>query len=132
MNWAGREQRVIAVPAVSWVVPNGGNSEHPDSSIAVGQAYVTRLINAVMKGPDWSSSAVFVTYDDCGCFYDHVPPPSRDTGIREPMVIVSPCAKQAYTDHNTAYAGESTLAFIEHTFNLPSSRSDVHDKFGPT
>jgi phospholipase C len=84
-----------------------------------GDDWIGSVVNAVMSGPDWRSTAIFITYDDCGCFYDHVPPPAG-AGVREPMVIVSPCAKPAYTDHNTAYAGESTLAFIEHTFNLPS------------
>src|SRR5581483_8989628 len=66
------------LPAVSWVVPNAATSEHPPASIAAGQAWVTSLVNAVMRGPDWSSSAIFLTWDDWGGFYDHVVPPVVD------------------------------------------------------
>jgi phospholipase C len=69
-----------------------------------------------MNGPDWGSTAIFITYDDCGCFYDHVPPPPG-LGIRVPMVIVSPYARAGYTDHDTA-SFASLLAFIEHAFRL--------------
>jgi phospholipase C len=106
------------LPAVSWVVPNGGNSEHPDSSIAVGQAYVTRLINAVMKGPDWSSSAIFLVWDDWGGFYDHVMPPRVDEwgyGLRVPALVISPYAKQGYIDHQTL-SFDAYLKFIEDDF----------------
>jgi phospholipase C len=60
------------LPAVSWVVPNGANSEHPPASIANGQAWVTSVVNAVMNSPDWNSSAIFLSWDDWGGFYDHV------------------------------------------------------------
>jgi len=105
--------------SVSYVVALDNQSQHNSNSMLAGDDWIGSVVNAVMSGPDWRSTAIFITYDDCGCFYDHVPPPAG-AGVREPMVIVSPCAKPAYTDHNTAYAGESTLAFIEHTFNLPS------------
>jgi phospholipase C len=107
------------LPSVSYVIPLDNQSQHNSNSMLAGDNWIGSVVNAVMNGPDWSSTAIFITYDDCGCFYDHVPPPAG-AGVREPMVIVSPCAKSAYTDHNTAYAGESTMAFIEHTFNLPS------------
>jgi phospholipase C len=107
------------LPSVSYVVALDNQSQHNSNSMLAGDNWIGSVVNAVMNGPDWNSTAIFITYDDCGCFYDHVAPPAG-AGIREPMVIVSPCAKSAYTDHNTAYAGESTMAFIEHTFNLPS------------
>jgi phospholipase C len=107
------------LPSVSYVIPLDDQSQHNSNSMLTGDNWIGSVVNAVMNGPDWSSTAIFITYDDCGCFYDHVNPPAG-AGIREPMVIVSPCAKSGYTDHNTAYAGESTMAFIEHTFNLPS------------
>src|SRR6202043_1855072 len=56
------------LPAVSWVVPSGPNSEHPPNSVHQGQAYVTALINAAMKGPDWNSTAIFLSWDDWGGF----------------------------------------------------------------
>jgi len=106
------------LPSVSYVVALDNQSQHNSNSMLTGDNWIGSVVNAVMNGPDWRSTAIFITYDDCGCFYDHVNPPAG-AGIREPMVIVSPCAKPAYTDHNTAFAGESTMAFIEHTFNLP-------------
>ena len=107
------------LPSVSYVVALDNQSQHNSNSMLAGDNWIGSVVNAVMNGPDWRSTAIFITYDDCGCFYDHVAPPAG-AGVREPMVIVSPCAKPAHTDHNTAFAGESTLAFIEHTFNLPS------------
>jgi phospholipase C len=107
------------LPSVSYVIPLDNQSQHNSNSMLAGDNWIGSVVNAVMNGPDWRSTAIFITYDDCGCFYDHVPPPAG-AGIREPMVIVSPCAKPGYTDHTTAYAGESTMAFIEHTFNLPA------------
>ncbi len=68
-----------ALPAVSWVVPSGPVSEHPSYDIRDGQAYVTSLINAVMSGPDWDSSAIFLAWDDWSGFYDHVAPPVVDS-----------------------------------------------------
>src|SRR5262249_51510097 len=74
--------------------------------------------------PDWASTAVFITYDDCGCFYDHVPPP-KGLGIRVPMVIISPYAKPGFTDSNVA-SFSSMLAFTEHVFGLsPLSDRDA-------
>src|SRR4051794_9783709 len=61
--------------------------------------------------------AIFITYDDCGCFYDHVRPP-KGLGIRNPMVIVSPWAKHRGTDSNVAVQPYSMLAFTVHTFGL--------------
>jgi phospholipase C len=67
------------LPAVSWIMPNYLNSEHPPLPPTGGQAYVTDLINAVMQGPDWNSTAIFLTWDDWGGFYDHVAPPAIDS-----------------------------------------------------
>ena len=96
-----------------------------------GDNWIATNMNALMQGPDWNSSATFITYDDCGCFYDHVPPPPG-LGIRVPMVIVSPYAKPASTDSTTASFG-SMLAFIEHTFGLAplsSHDADAYDYSG--
>ncbi len=75
------------LPAVSWIVPNGRVSEHPPGLVSAGQTYVTGLINAIMRSPDWESTAIFLTWDDWGGFYDHVRPPHVDRngyGIRVP------------------------------------------------
>ena len=66
------------LPAVSWVAPNAMVSEHPPNLVSNGQAWVTSLVNAVMQGPDWDSTAIFLSWDDWGGFYDHEVPPSAD------------------------------------------------------
>jgi phospholipase C len=81
-----------------------------------GDNWIAKNVNAVMQGPDWNSTAIFITYDDCGCFYDPVPPPGGD-GVRVPMVIVSPYARPHFVDHKTATLA-SILAFTEHQFGL--------------
>jgi phospholipase C len=92
------------LPAVSWVIPGNQVSEHPPNGVAEGQAYVTTLINAVMSGPDWSSCAIFLAWDDWGGFYDHVAPPIVDEngyGLRVPALIISPWVRPGYIDHQT-------------------------------
>jgi phospholipase C len=106
------------LPAVSWVVPNGTHSEHPPALVSVGQAYVTSLVNAVMQGPDWSSTAIFLSWDDWGGFYDHVTPPSVDQngyGLRVPGLVISPYAKKGLIDHQTL-SFDAYLKFIEDNF----------------
>ena len=129
-----------ALPAVSWVIPNGMVSEHPPALVSAGQAYVTGLINAVMQGPDWSSTAIFLTWDDWGGFYDHVTPPHVDAngyGLRVPGLVISPYAKQGYIDHQTL-SFDAYLKFIEDDFldgqrldpktdGRPDSRPDVRE-----
>src|SRR2546423_597955 len=85
------------LPAVSWIVPTGSVSEHPPGLVTAGQAYVTRLVNAAMRGPEWKSTAIFVSWDDWGGFYDHVTPPSVDRngyGLRGPGLVISPHARR--------------------------------------
>ncbi|HEY4501987.1 MAG TPA: alkaline phosphatase family protein [Candidatus Paceibacterota bacterium] len=107
------------LPAVSWVIPNALVSEHPNATVSAGQAYVTGLINTVMQGPNWDSTAIFVSWDDWGGFYDHVVPPSLPTqdgyGIRVPSFVVSPYAKQGYIDHQVL-SHDAYLKFIEDAF----------------
>jgi phospholipase C len=105
------------LPSLSIVIPSPVNSQHNGYSMTQGDNWIGSVVSAVMNGPQWSSTAIFVTYDDCGCFYDHVPPPAG-LGIRVPMVIVSPYAKPGFTDSSTA-SFASLLAFTEHTFGLP-------------
>jgi phospholipase C len=106
--------------SVSWVVPGNRVAEHPHSvgEIDDGMAYVTRLINAVMKGPDWETSAIFLTWDDWGGFYDHVRPVAVDKlgyGIRVPALVIGPYAKAGYIDHQTL-SFDAYLKLIEDRF----------------
>jgi len=113
------------LPAVSWVVPSGDVSEHPDAPISYGQSYVTSLINAVMRSPDWRSSAIFLSWDDWGGFYDHVAPPVVDEngyGLRVPGIVISPYAKAGYIDHQTL-SFDAYDKFIEDDF-LQGQRLD--------
>jgi phospholipase C len=90
------------LPEVSWVVPSQEVSEHPPAPITAGVAYVTSLVDAVMRGPDWDSTAIFLTWDDWGGFYDHVVPPVVDRngyGLRVPGLVISPYARPGYVDH---------------------------------
>ena len=107
-----------SLPAVSWVVPSGPVSEHPPGAVSAGQSYVTSLINAVMASPDWSSTAIFLAWDDWGGFYDHVPPPVVDAngyGLRVPGLLISPYARRGYIDHQTL-SFDAYDKFIEDDF----------------
>jgi phospholipase C len=106
------------LPAVSWVVPSNDVSEHPPGAVGAGQAYVTSLVNAVMQGPDWSSTAIFVGWDDWGGFYDHVVPPKVDQngyGLRVPALVISPYARKGFIDHQTL-SFDAYAKFIEDDF----------------
>jgi phospholipase C len=106
------------LPQVSWITPSSPVSEHPPSLISAGQSYVTGLINAVMQGPEWGSTAIFVTWDDWGGFYDGAAPPKIDAlgyGIRVPALVISPYARRGYIDHQTL-SFDAYAKFIEDDF----------------
>jgi phospholipase C len=105
-----------ALPNFSIVTPSLGNSQHNARLMAHGDNWVGSVVSAIENGPDWSSTAIFITWDDCGGFYDHVAPPAG-YGVRVPMIIVSPYAVRGHTDSNTA-SDASMLAFVEHDFGL--------------
>jgi phospholipase C len=127
-------------PAVSWVIPSGRNSEHPPASVHRGQAYVTAVINAAMKSPDWKSTAIFLSWDDWGGFYDSLRPPHVDSsgyGLRVPALVISPYARKGYIDHQVL-SSDAYLKFIEDDFlggarlnpgtdGRPDSRPDVRE-----
>jgi phospholipase C len=128
------------LPAVSWIVPNGAVSEHPPGLVSAGQTYVTNLINSIMSTPAWSSTAIFVSWDDWGGFYDHVFPPMVDAagyGLRVPGLVISPYARQGFIDHQTL-SQDAYVKFIEDVFlsgaridpktdGRPDSRPDVRE-----
>jgi phospholipase C len=106
------------LPQVSWITPSAPDSEHPPASVHQGQAYTTSIINAVMKSPDWDSSAIFLSWDDWGGFYDNADPPAVDQngyGLRVPGLVISPYARQGFIDHQTL-SSDAYLKFIEDDF----------------
>jgi len=113
-----KQAKAGTLPKVSWIAPDFRDSEHPRALISTGQAYVTRIINAVMRGPDWKSCAIFLTWDDWGGFYDHVKPPRVDGqgfGFRVPALLISPYARKGYVDHQVL-SSDAYLKFIEDDF----------------
>jgi phospholipase C len=88
-----------ALPAVTWVQPRFPVSEHPGfkTNSTAGERWSAAVINAVMESPLWKDTAIFLTWDEWGGFYDHVVPPKVDQfglGIRVPMVVISPYARR--------------------------------------
>jgi phospholipase C len=125
------------LPSVSWVTTSYTFSEHPPASACNGENWTVQQINAVVQGPEWSNSAIFLTWDDFGGYYDHVAPISLDQfglGMRVPLLIISPYAKAGYISH-TQYEFASVLKFIEERFNLPflttrdANANDTTDSF---
>lgn len=124
------------LPAMSWLV-TGPESEHPPDSTCLGENWTVQQINAVMQGPQWDSTAIFIIWDDFGGFYDHLPPPPDDIyglGPRVPLLIISPYAKAGYISH-TQYEAASVLKFVEERFGLPfltardAGANDTTDSF---
>jgi phospholipase C len=109
--------------SVSWVIPNGLESDHATQNDGSGPSWVASILNAIGNSPYWSNTAIIITWDDWGGWYDHVPPPkmlnSYEYGFRVPMIVASPYAKAAYISHVTHDFG-SILKFVEVTFDLPS------------
>ena len=113
------------LPSVSWITPADAVSEHPPANVRVGENYVTGLIDTIMRGPEWKSTAIFLAWDDWGGFYDHVAPPKVDQngyGLRVPGLVISPYARQGYVDHQRL-SFDAYLKFIEDDF-LGGARLD--------
>ena len=131
------------LPNVAFVDPSfigeAENDEHPPTNVQLGQAFTAKIINALMAGPSWQSTVIFLTYDEHGGYFDHVAPPPACLpdaippnllpgdvpgafdryGIRVPMVAISPYSKRGYVSH-TVYDQTSILRFIENRFDLPA------------
>jgi phospholipase C len=110
---------------VTWVIPTGKNSDHPGNHSNTGPAWVASVVNAIGESPDWNSTAIFITWDDWGGWFDHLNPPQLDEmglGFRVPLVVVSPYAKHGYVSH-VQYEHASILKFTEEVFGLAQMAS---------
>jgi len=111
------------MPQVSWLLPPTPESDHPGyGALCDGENWTVRTINTIMESPEWKHTAIFLTWDDFGGFYDHVAPPHLDVygdGPRVPLVVISPYAKRGDVFHDTSDF-TSVLAFMEQLYGLPS------------
>ncbi len=110
------------LPAVSWVIPAGQASDHAGGNEGLGPSWVASIVNAIGSSSYWAHTAIFITWDDWGGWYDHVAPKIYDSyeyGFRVPLIVISPYAKRSYVSHVTHDFG-SILKFIEKNYNLPS------------
>lgn len=116
------------LPQVSFLVTEALISEHPPADIQMGQKEMSEVINALIASPLWKSSALFLTYDEGGGYFDHVAPPQVDAyglGMRVPMTVVSPWVRRGYVS-GQLYEHASLLKFIERRFGLPTLASVNH------
>lgn len=136
------------LPDVAWLnsgflIEGDDKSGHPPSALCKAENYAVSVLNAIMGGPQWESTAVVLVWDDWGGFYDHVDPPTVETwtdgtplryGYRVPAIVISPYARRGYISH-TLHSHVSTLRFIETIFELEplnerdASASDLLDCF---
>ncbi len=115
-----RDIRDGRLPPVTWVTPRFEVSDHPEYSMCRGENWSTRVIDAIMRSPMWEDTAIFLTWDDWGGFYDHVPPRQVDHvgfGIRVPLLVISPYAKPGFV-LSTEAEFSSVLRFIEDNWGL--------------
>ena len=110
------------LPGFSWVMPADDlHSDHPGSRSTAGPSWIAAVVNAIGESQYWNSTAIFVTWDDWGGWYDHVPPKiynSYELGFRVPLVVISAYAKKAYVSHRR-HEFASMLVFAEKTFGIP-------------
>jgi phospholipase C len=119
------------MPGFAWVMPADlAHSDHPGSDSASGPTWVAAVVNAIGQSPYWDNTAIFITWDDWGGWYDHVAPPQfnnyYELGFRVPLVIVSPYARPGYVSHVQHEFG-SLLAFSEETFGIPKGALGTTD-----
>jgi phospholipase C len=106
---------------INWIVPAAQNSDHPGFCTKTGPMWVAAIVNAIGQSQYWNSTAIFILWDEYGGLYDPEPPAYVDydgLGMRIPLLIVSPYAKQGYVSH-VHYEHGSILKFVEDLFGLP-------------
>ncbi len=122
---------------VVWVTPTAAASDHAGTTDGSGPSWVASVVNAIGSSKYWNDTAIFVTWDDWGGWYDHVSPPqdnSYELGFRVPLIVISPYAKRHYVSHRRHEFG-SILKFTEETFDLGSMNTtdvrsdDLYDCF---
>jgi phospholipase C len=110
------------LPAVSWVIPTGSNSDHANNNSSAGPSWVGDVANAIGTSKYWNNTVIFVTWDDWGGWYDHVTPHvynSYELGFRVPLIVISPYARAGYVSH-VPHEFASILHFTEKQFALGS------------
>jgi phospholipase C len=128
------------LPSFTFLDPNyTTTSEENPQDIQVGEQFVAQVTNALIRAPTWKRTALFITYDEHGGYYDHVPPPHAIKpdaippqtapgdapggydryGFRVPLIVASPWARKRYVSHVTQDL-TSITAFIERKWNLPA------------
>jgi phospholipase C len=120
------------LPNISWVIPQGSFSDHPPANVTLGESFVASVVDAVEFSPYWNHTAIFLTWDDYGGFYDHVAPPNPNPlglSFRVPFIVISPYTPAGKVNHNAGYF-EATLSFIEHRWKLQPVTS--RDHYAPT
>jgi phospholipase C len=113
--------RTRGLPAVTWITPRFEFSDHPSASFCYGENWATKVIDTIMKSPQWKSTAIFLTWDEWGGFYDHVKPPTIDSfglGFRVPLIVLSPYTIPGYIDHHLGEF-DSVTKFIEENWGIP-------------
>jgi phospholipase C len=109
------------LPALTWLTSDLSFSDHPPKSICQGENWTVANVNAIMQSRFWAHTAIILTWDDYGGFYDHVPPPHEGRyklGPRVPMIVISPYARPHFVAHRR-YDFRSVIKFVENTFQLP-------------
>jgi len=111
------------IAQVTYVDPADSStiSEHPSQNVSLGESWTKDLIGLIMSSNIWSTSAIFLTWDESGGYYDHVPPPQTVAlgyGFRVPMIVVSPYARRGFIDHNTM-DHNSIIKFVASNWGLP-------------
>ncbi len=141
-DWTGTDPKVVIegsgaqiitdianqqLASVSWVTPTGSASDHPGSGADTGPSWVSAIVNAIGQSPYWSDTAIIVTWDDFGGWFDHVAPlvrNSMEVGLRVPLLVISPYSKAAYISHVNHDFG-SILRFTEAAFGLGEIDEEV-------